>query len=202
MACPPTTWTWPATGHCPTTTLTQTLEWQSIGARVLPPHVQEHKQGTQPTTTWTQPFVLYKECHINYPLFTTYPGGMPVIPVKYIQPFKCCQTHITPILLQDCRFINIVKCEIYTKVNLIRSMQTTQIMYDFVTLRMHNKNITQSRIIFSAKCWIYLKTVWFNLLILSPRPWVQVGWLIWGIKWSWWRWGWWNNIRFCAVQQC
>ena len=131
----------------PATTRTQSLGGLSTWAHVLPLHVLKHEEDARPTTTWTQslggPFVEYKGCHSSDPLFTTYPGGMSVIQVKDIQPFKCRQTYLVPILLQDWRFIDKIESKMYTKADLIRSMQTTQIMHDFVILPMHT-SITQT----------------------------------------------------------
>ena len=131
----------------PATTRTQSLGGLSTWAHVLPLHVLKHEEDARPTTTWTQslggPFVEYKGCHSSDPLFTTYPGGMSVIGVKDIQPFKCRQTYLVPILLQDWRFVDKIESKMYTKADLIRSMQTTQIMHYFVILPMHT-SITQT----------------------------------------------------------
>ena len=139
-------------GHCPATTRNQSLGGLSTWAHVLPLHVLKHEEDTWPTTTWTQSlgglFVECKGCHSSDPLFTTSPGGMSVIRVKDIQPLKRRQTYLIPILFQYCRVLDKVESEIYTKVDLFRSMQTTWIVHDFIILRMHT-SITQTSHTFS-----------------------------------------------------
>ena len=115
-------------GRCPATKCTQSLGGLLTRAHVLPQHVLKHKEDARPTTTWTQslggPFVEYKGHHSSDPLFTTYPGGMSVIRVNDIQPFKRRQTYLVPILFQDCCFVD---SEIYTKEDLIQKLCITSL---------------------------------------------------------------------------
>ena len=129
------------------TTWTQSLGGLLAWAHVLSLHVLKHEEDARQSTTWTQslkgPFSEYKGCHNSDPLFTSYPDGISVNRVKDIQPFKCCQTYLIPILLYDYCFVDKVESKIYTKADLIKSMQTTKTMHDFFILPVHI-SITQT----------------------------------------------------------
>ena len=99
----------------------------------LPPHELSH---------WGGLFVEYKECHGSDPLFTTYPSGMSVIQVKDIQPFKCRQTYLIPILLRDRRFIDKVKCKIYTNVQKHANYINCAWLYHLSHANIPNTNIS------------------------------------------------------------
>ena len=99
---------------------------------------------------WTQslggPFVEYKGCHSSEPLFTTIqwnvcnPGQRyPTIPM----PPNLPRSHTAPRLTLRHK----VESEIYTKADLIRTMQTTQIMHDLVILPMPYMHNTFSHLL-------------------------------------------------------
>ena len=79
-------------------------------AHVLPSHAVKTRGGRS-TFYHGHRKVHFSSSHISKPLF---PGGMSVLQIRDITPFKHCQTYLVPVLLHDRHFVNkieIYKCE-------------------------------------------------------------------------------------------